>query len=285
MNIDNKALVFSKPIDFHPGVDEWFTYNVYSGVNLLDNLLKQIYTGIVNLIENGTLKSFFFVRYRDPNFHLRLRFQLYTSKDIGKVTTFLSNYFAPYLLENIIWKTTITGYARETLRYGTLSIEIIEDIFAKSSLITLKKLLEISQRWNLAVIYLSVIFDFMDFSIEERGSFCKKVKELFFSEFNFNKQVKSNLRIKFSEYYDQLDGLLQSSGSPLYVDYKTELSHIFEKLKGLLHLYPSSAIDHILASIIHMEFNRIFINGAREKEAIIYYILDRYYARQINQRK
>jgi len=280
-----KPLRFAKPVNFYPGAGEWFTFNVYSGVNLLDHLLRKIYGGVDHLLSTGTLKSFFFVRYRDPDFHLRLRFRLNHPKDLGAVTGFLFDSFKPYLLENIIWKTTITGYTREMLRYGILNIELVEDIFAKSSLMTLKNMGKPRDRWGLGVIYLNVVFDLMDFRIRERAFFCNRAKKSFFDEFNFDKQVKSVLRTKFSAYYDQIDRTVQDRGSfPACLDFKNTLSESFEKLKGLLILHHSSEVDLVLTSVVHMEFNRIFVDAGREKEAIIYYMMDRYYTKQLNQK-
>ena len=138
------------------------------------------------------------------------------------------------------------------------------------------------KRWDLALIYLNVIFDLVGYSTEQRAAFCRKNKDFFFNEFNFDKNARLVLKNKFSRYYTKFHSLISDCKSLIYLDYKEKLSDDFEKLQGLFNLYPSTAVYPILSSIVHMELNRIFLSRGREKEAIIYYLLDRYYARQLH---
>jgi thiopeptide-type bacteriocin biosynthesis protein len=282
MLTDYKRSRFSKPVNFYAGTDEWFTFNIYSGVSFLDSILTKIHDSIIEMYKENVIQSFFFVRYRDPNFHLRLRFRTIDRQNITLVVSALSDLLTPYIKENIIWKTSITGYQREVLRYGHLGIELVEDIFCQSSLITLHYLTQYEKRWHLALIYMKAVFDLLDYSLEQRAFFCKQSKEYFFKTFNFDKKTKAILKDRFTSYYSQFDQILLDQKSLPYLHYRDSLSNCFEKLNGLMHLFTGASMLTILPSILHMEFNRIFISNGKEKEAILYYLLDRYYARQLN---
>lgn len=273
---------FSKPVNFCAGIDEWFTFNIYSGVTFLDLILSKIHDSIIEMYKKDIIQSFFFVRYRDPDFHLRLRFRTINRQNMGLVVSILSDHLKLYTKENIIWKTSITGYQREVLRYGRLGIELVEEIFCQGSFITLNYLHQYEMRWQLALIYMNTVFDLLDYSIEQRALFCRKSKEYFFKTYNFDKKTKAILKDRFTCYYALFNQLLLDQKSLPYLRYRETLSNSFEKLKGLMHLFIGASMQTILPSIFHMEFNRIFISNGKEKEAILYYLLDRYYARQLN---
>ena len=56
---------------------EWVYYKIYTGPKTADSILVDFIKPIVDqLLKDGIIKMWFFIRYADPEFHLRVRFQI-----------------------------------------------------------------------------------------------------------------------------------------------------------------------------------------------------------------
>ena len=72
---------------FVPG-DEWLFFKVYCGVKTCDELLvKKILSLAHRLMKEKIIVRWFFIRYSDPDYHLRVRFLLSSIDDTGYVIT------------------------------------------------------------------------------------------------------------------------------------------------------------------------------------------------------
>lgn len=59
--------------DFYPG-DEWVFFKLYGGIAICDKILFTHVLPLTNFLESeGTIDKWFFIRYSDPEFHLRIR--------------------------------------------------------------------------------------------------------------------------------------------------------------------------------------------------------------------
>lgn len=102
----------------------WLYFKVYCSVakaqELLSNVIKVFVT---EGIHSGSFEKFFFIRYADPEPHLRLRF---FNTNIELQTTVAKNLLAklePFYADGSIANVVIDTYNRETRRYNSLLIE------------------------------------------------------------------------------------------------------------------------------------------------------------------
>ena len=59
-----------------PG-SEWLFFKIYTGPKSADTLLAgPLRILVTSLLERAHVDSFFFIRYTDPEYHIRLRFHL-----------------------------------------------------------------------------------------------------------------------------------------------------------------------------------------------------------------
>jgi len=66
---------------FIPG-SEWVYFKLYTGTKTADMILKnEIYEYVNGLLKNDSINQWFFIRYSDPDFHLRLRLHLKKARD------------------------------------------------------------------------------------------------------------------------------------------------------------------------------------------------------------
>ena len=119
---------------FFPG-SKWIYLKIYTGVNSADKILADLfYPFICKLLKTNIIEKFFFIRYTDPEFHLRLRLKLF---DIEQYSLFYK-LFNENILENniggLIWKLQIDTYIQEIERYGVETIDFVENVFFEDSL-------------------------------------------------------------------------------------------------------------------------------------------------------
>ena len=65
--------------------EEWLYYKVYCGVRTANSILANEISSLTQeLLSDGLIDKWFFIRYADPEKHLRLRFKLTDSSKLYK---------------------------------------------------------------------------------------------------------------------------------------------------------------------------------------------------------
>ena len=103
---------------FYPGQD-WLYLKLYMGPETAEEWLcfnLPLVIRELNQIMPGY--QYFFVRYLDPDFHIRLRIRLPHHGDFAKALDLINLHSALFLRQGLIWKVEIATYERETERYG-----------------------------------------------------------------------------------------------------------------------------------------------------------------------
>lgn len=66
----------------------WLYYKLYTGPKLADKILALYILPIINqLYEHRLIDLFFFIRYNDPDFHIRIRFKTKNNSDVISIIT------------------------------------------------------------------------------------------------------------------------------------------------------------------------------------------------------
>ena len=157
---------------FVPG-DEWLFFKVYCGVNTSDELLvKKILPLAHRLMKEKKIIRWFFIRYSDPDYHLRVRFLLNSTDDIGCVITKTRGCLSKYLNNSNVSKVVVDTYQREIERYGAKYIELSEQVFHAGSecvATILKHLNENSElRWKAAFLIVDSLFTCLGLNVEQK---------------------------------------------------------------------------------------------------------------------
>lgn len=264
---------------FFPG-SEWLYFKVYLPINLSDTFLSYILRECVNLsMDLQYVDKWFFIRYTDPFFHLRIRFHVKSSESYStKVSQIFINAVKKFKHNESIWKISIDTYVRELERYGTNEIELCETFFSNDSQNTVSLLScidieENDKRWKLAFskidIFLSIIFP----ELKTRHAFIKRMSEAFLREFNH-----------FDNHHD-LDRMYRVRKKELLTltdNAKNEYSDLnkwidFCANENLDWIFNGPNWESRLQSIIHMLVNRIISVEPRKYEMIMYFFLERHY--------
>ena len=68
----------------------WLYFKIYTGYKTADFLLTDIIHPIVqNLQRQNLISHWFFIRYNDPDFHIRIRFYISDTQQINKILAIL----------------------------------------------------------------------------------------------------------------------------------------------------------------------------------------------------
>lgn len=276
---------------FIPG-SEWLYYKVYAGPKTIERFLLNEVSTIVNELRRlQIIDKYFFIKYTDPDYHLRLRFHL---KDISYYTTILQqmqHLFQPYVESKIVWKFCVDTYSRELERYGHKTISDAETIFFNQSdaALHIMKITpnEFDPRWAWSMKYMDMTLDQFGFDLKRKLNFFHRLSNGFLKEVNYNKWVKINLGLKCRESKSTMERIMEDNefnNSSISL-IKNTITDSNESINNILAIYGkeegANDLNNLLSSFFHMANNRIFRTEQRLYELVLYYFLSRYYSSKV----
>ena len=281
---------------FAPG-SNWLYFKIYGKASTVDLLLEKVIGPLVNELKaQMIIDQWFFVRYADPEEHLRIRFHLSKPEHIGYILQNIESALEPYFQQGIIFKTLLDTYQRELARYHGSSVEESEALFSADSDAVLDLLTTVqgdnkeSMRWQWAVKSIdSLLVDFQ-IKLEDKCVLMAELKTAFAKEFALDKTLKVDLDKKYRSQKETINDLLSIS----LVDHTEHTwSDIFKKrsqgnvalIDALLGRHHKLEIQDLLRSYIHMSLNRIFSSAQRKQEFVLYYFLHKHYHSQVKIRQ
>ncbi|MFD0862875.1 thiopeptide-type bacteriocin biosynthesis protein [Sungkyunkwania multivorans] len=282
---------------FIPG-EEWLYYKIYVGKRSANMVLTDIVLPLSNaLLTEGHIDKWFFIRYADPDFHLRIRLHLSDMEKLGLVISSMHQAMATFIAEGIIYKVQIDTYQRELERYGGESIALAESYFMHDSILVAGAI-DLIEDENLFALYIvktiDRLLDDFNISLDEKLDIAQKGADGFKTEFNANKHLNKQLAQKYRDHREQLRQLMQSIPEeselfPLEQLVRQRSEKMSFVAKDILQLHKngklSLALHDLLWSFIHMSVNRAFKNKQRLHEMVCYDMLLRYYQMEIGKEK
>ena len=281
---------------------EWLYYKIYCGVKTADRILTEVIKPLTeHLLEQQLIDSWFFIRYADPDIHLRVRFHFTDLNHIGTVIQLFKNAIAEYELAGVVWKIQADTYKREIERYGAITMMLSEQLFYYDSqcIVDMLDMIDGDEgekiRWLFVIKAVDALLSDFNYSMEQKRELMENLKTGFAHEFNMNKDLKMQLDKKFRTYRDNITEILNPAN-----DETSELQPLFELLKQkseniaplvtvILTFQQNDQlqlhINDLLASYIHMLLNRLFKNKQRMHEMVIYDFMWRTYHSEIAKQK
>jgi len=257
---------------------EWLYLKIYAGEKTCDALLiNELYPVIQQLLDAKIIEKFFFIRYADPDPHLRLRFYNSQQKDFyTEVMTAIENVLKHNSTQDKVYKVQADTYNRELEKYGHGEIELCETLFHDDSISILQFLsqsadgFDENERFVFAVKRIDQLLSNADFSFSEKYELLERLKESFFSEFNGNSDLRKQLGEKYRFFKPVMEQVIrQTTIANIENRYVKQLS---ERIKDKMRLLS------VFGNLIHMTVNRLFPSKQRAYELIIYHCLTKQYA-------
>ncbi|MCT3949246.1 thiopeptide-type bacteriocin biosynthesis protein [Elizabethkingia anophelis] len=268
---------------FVPG-DHWLYLKIYTGIKTADIILEEVINPVtISLLDDKIISYWFFIRYHDPEPHLRIRLYINDLQNyyntLNKLTIALEKHIDSEEISNIVNDT----YIRELERYGEATISYAETLFHYSSLLSLNFLWANDEEKIMVILfYIDQLLSQIGLSINQKLEWIKDYNESFKEEFNANKSLNQQLDKKYRAFYPKFQDFLLSSESKEFRDVILENLHLSnDALENICNSYDKEAnprtLQFFFQSIFHMAINRLFISQQRLFEMIIYDYLHRYY--------
>ncbi|MEG0518707.1 MAG: thiopeptide-type bacteriocin biosynthesis protein [Bacteroidales bacterium] len=269
-----------------PG-ENWLYFKVYCGPKFSDRILAcDILPFSVKLINENVIDKWFFIRYFDTDYHLRLRFHIINSNNLMYVISEFNKLIKEYIKVKFIWNISIETYNRELERYGENAMEAAESVFFYDSqfisqLYPFFKGIDGEElRWLIALRSINDILDLFYYTINDKYNLMLQMKNAFEHEFNVGHDLEIHIQRKYRLSKDKIDFFLTSISINIQLidniffeknrNLKKEVDYLIslQKKLGL-----SVTLNDYLWSIIHMMNNRVFRTQQRIHELIIYSFL------------
>lgn len=267
---------------------EWLYFKLYGGVKVADKILVAFIKPLCEELQRRHLMDkWFFIRYSDPDPHLRIRFHLRNVAQLGDVIRLFYEFLQPALEANYLWKIQADTYERELERYGFEMIEPTETLFYHDSEAIVAFLdqtegdLREEVRWLYGIRAIDALLDSFAFDFEQKFDLLNSLRNSFAQEFHMDLALKQQLDHKYRLHCSTIQGILSDKHanlSPFFGDILTTKSaNIASIVDEIIHSTSPSQVAHCLGSYIHMLLNRLIPAHQRLHELVIYDFLCRHY--------
>ena len=272
-----------------PG-DHWLYYKIYCGARTADTILTNTLKPITEeLINQEIISKWFFIRYNDPDFHLRIRFYVNNTKDSIEVIQRIQRALQFYVKNDIVHTVQLDTYKREFERYGTNTIDASEVLFYHEShmLISVIEIVENEELYFLFVLRaIDRLLESFDFDLEHKLRFALMNMEAYKTEFEANTLLNKQLDKKYRHLRQQIELFVTPNPLPSdYVMLDQLLDHKHQNTKKELAYIKACntdstmqmSLDNLISSYIHMLVNRAFRSRQRFYELVCYDFLTKFY--------
>jgi thiopeptide-type bacteriocin biosynthesis protein len=241
------------------------------------------------------INKWFFIRYVDPKFHLRIRFHLSEKGSFDVIMRLLHHKLYPYSDNGLIANVMFDSYNREIERYGVDTIIPSESLFyadsqAIANIVSVLRETGDSDhtRWLIALRLVDDMLTAANYNADDKVAFIQRVDNTFRNEFGitsstYTKPLNAKYRVFRKEIYDTI-----TKNQIIITPYEDIL---LERLHSLQHIFSTitdcndKTIDELMSSYTHMTINRLFRSNNRLCEMVIYYLMHKHYASYIAMEK
>jgi thiopeptide-type bacteriocin biosynthesis protein len=276
-----------------PG-SEWLYAKLYGGSATADEVLRRVIAPLVaNARASGAVDSWFFLRYADPDPHLRVRFHGNPRRLMAEVLPALHAAAEPALLNGQLWRVQLDTYERELERYGGADgIALAEALFCADSdaalgiVETLAGDAAANARWRIVLRGMDQLLDDLGFDLPARHALLVACRDGFARELGGGVAVTRGIGDKFRRERGALEALLSATEHDfapalrLFAARSERARAIGRALRAL-----PTPIEDLAASYLHMHANRLLRGAARAQERVLYDFLTRLYETRLARRR
>jgi thiopeptide-type bacteriocin biosynthesis protein len=267
---------------FPPG-SEWLYAKLYTGTATADRVLcDEVAPLAAEAVASGAARRWFFIRYGDPAWHLRIRFHGDPRQLREVVQPRLEEMAGRLIDRGGAWKLQFDTYEREIERYGgSEAIELAEEIFYRDSEAVVALLPSCAGdagadlRWQLMLAGIDRLYTDFGFDLEARLRLAESARAGFAQMFLYD-SLRDDLAKRFRAQRGSLSSLLEARIPAL--DQRS--AAVAPVARDLFTRRLQTPVDAILPSIIHMFVNRLSRSAGPEHEMVLYdYLVQLYRSR------
>jgi thiopeptide-type bacteriocin biosynthesis protein len=276
---------------FPPG-SKWLYVKLYTGWGLADRLLTDTVRPLVDrALAERLADRWFFIRYADPQPHVRVRFHGDDRRLAAELLPALATLLGPLVDDGRIARWQVDTYVREVERYGgDAAIDLAEEIFCIDSACVMSILSStpgdegLEWRWRLGLCGVDLLLDSLGFSLSDKVEWARSQRDAYAAEFRVDARMKQQLGALYRAERQTIGELLQVAHSPAAADEHPAIGALRARGAALIPVVSqldrtqlTTSIPTLAASYAHMHLNRLLRSAHRFQELAIYELLDRMY--------
>lgn len=261
-----------------PGGD-WSYFKIYGHLESLNMFLRD--PSLLNLIDdfkkNGGIRCWFFIRYSDPEPHLRIRFKL-TKVFSTVITNQFSLLVKKFLQNGLLIDFNVSTYEPERARYATFGMKRIEKLFQMSSEVVLTFQSTIKSAVQETYFAFGSLAMILTCFVESPKDKLRLVTQVL-----ANLNIVDKHRKQLDQYYREHSKELSNIGSDPRQYYQGDRKEKLDKLANkCVELRRSCLVQgnfaqfQLIVDVIHMHLNRVNASGSLILEAATYYLMKKY---------
>lgn len=273
---------------FIPG-SKWIYIKVYTGSNTADKILVNELTKIISVLERKKyMEKWFFIRYSDPDFHLRIRIRVKDCDSIGEILRLFYKYFNRLVENDRVCKIQLDTYNRELERYKGHLMELTETLFYIDSTYTLKLLriledMPLPARWLIAGKMIDCLLIDFNYNLHQRKELLESIDKSYKMEFGFNEFNSKQFNAMYREHSHELEEVLWGKKTDegyqaLYNILGLRSNTLKTIAQQLIEANDGKETQIPISSYIHMMLIRLFRSKNRLHELIVYNFMSRFYS-------
>jgi len=271
---------------------------LYAGSAIADQILcHNILPMAKELMQSGTIEGWFFIRYTDPQFHLRLRFFGDPKRLPSQVLPEIHQVMKPLLQDGRLWRIRCNTYEREMERYGgSNGILLSENLFCIDSEAVAMCLESIlgdgleELRVPMAMRGADCLLADFGLNILARRELIQKILRPKNAPVNYDRKIPLHLPHFSEPFRKQRKAVEEALASNIRAEspfrhgaliFESRSQKLAPVVQAILQLDRekrlTKTIPELLQSYLHMHVNRVLRDQAFAKEPMIYDFLARYY--------
>ena len=281
-----------------PG-SEWLYVKLYTGTAGADRALRDEIGPLARwAVESGTVRSWFFIRYGDPLWHLRIRFRGEPERLRSELGPRLEAAFARLLGAGTAWKLQLDTYDREVERYGgDGGVELSEELFFHDSEAVVGLLDSFTGdsgadlRWRLILLGVDRLLEDFGLGLEERLDVAERGREGFAARFRYE-PLRGPLADRLREERPALRRLLRGEPGSLEEACRPGVAVLARRSRALAPIVEElraregrgrlgMPVTGIVSSYVHMFVNRASRSAGPEHELVLYDFLVQLYRSEL----
>ena len=169
----------------------------------------------------GGADQWFFIRYGDPDWHLRLRIHGAPDRLLHETLPLLHRVTAPLLDTGQLWRVQLDTYEREVERYGgEAGICLAERVFHADSDAVLAVVRQLTGdagaelRWRVALRGIDLLFDDLGLTLDQKRAIARRARRGYGSEFGANGDFSREVSRRYRQERASVEALLDPHRDP-----------------------------------------------------------------------
>jgi len=276
----------------------WVSIEIPASLPDMDNMIVQCSLVVDRLIREGHAKRWFFVRYNDPDYHLRLRIEVAAkdaalrSKVVGSIIEELSDFPS----SGVRMGLRVVPYMPEFQRYGGMAlIDSAHEVFWRDSELVAANIgaevemydetsPDTARRQLASCLFVDSLLARLGLSIDERRKTARALTSLLSQDL-----PESERALSHEEYrrwrpsllpvllHEDSDVLVRSQFLAIRLTALRMAPALIKYHRRVVDLYGPVKWLEVLSSLMHMHVNRASVEDWRRCEYIVMKLLSRAY--------